>query len=212
MYQSLVTPNTAVTAKAGMCLWTAEEVFHTPHAYPSATAAYQATQFKHTDALPDVPVPVWFDSYGAYGTPAVWDNWGHVVSWIPGRGFLSSPVTFVGPGQEWFPSIDALVNAINRILPNSKTKYLGWSEDLAGIKLVKEEDMITIQQVDHVLKMGLRREPTAEELNNPAYQTDAGLLIDTVWNNGGAQLYKDRDVLKAYEPVTETLFREKKSV
>lgn len=64
---------------------------------------------------------------------------------------------------------------------------------------------LTPAQVDHVLKMGLRREPTAEELNNPAYAASAALLIDTVWNNGGKQSYENRD--QGFTPVTEQLYK-----
>lgn len=55
----------------------------------------------------------------------------------------------------------------------------------------KGENMaqLSTQQVDHVLKMGLRREPTAEELNNPDYANSAALLVDTVWANGGEASY-----------------------
>lgn len=64
---------------------------------------------------------------------------------------------------------------------------------LLGALRLKGDTMqpLTPAQVDHVLKMGLRREPTAEELNNPAYANSAGLLIDTVWNNGGEENYKN---------------------
>lgn len=53
----------------------------------------------------------------------------------------------------------------------------------------KEDDMITPTQVDKALKMGLQREPTEAELNNQGYQQDPGLLIDTLWNNGGKATY-----------------------
>ncbi len=48
---------------------------------------------------------------------------------------------------------------------------------------------LTPQQQDKFLKMGLQREPTAEELNNQAYATNPGLLADTLWNNGGSDIY-----------------------
>lgn len=61
---------------------------------------------------------------------------------------------------------------------------------LAEEKFNKGEDMpLTPAQVDHALKMGLRREPKANELNNKAYYDNPGLLIDTIWNNGGRQSY-----------------------
>lgn len=63
------------------------------------------------------------------------------------------------------------------------------TRDLANATAAAERRKLTPSQVDKVLKMGLRREPTAAELNNPDYQNNPGLLIDTVWNNGGEMLY-----------------------
>jgi hypothetical protein len=97
-----------------------------------------------------------------------------------------------------YPSLQAMIADYAKY--NGGCTYLGWSEQVGNVRVVKrkENEMITIQQVDRVLKMGLRREPTAGELNNPAYQSDPGLLIDTVWNNGGAQSYA---ALSASTPV-----------
>lgn len=147
MYEQLVSPNTAVKSDYGWCLWHAQEVFKTPHLYPSATVAYNATKFRHTDALRNAAVPLWFEHWGAYGTPAVWANWGHVAEFIPGLGFLTSPISNNSKGYQVYPSIEALVNEINRILPKSGTKYLGWSEDLSGVRIVrkKEEEVIELQ-------------------------------------------------------------------
>lgn len=44
---------------------------------------------------------------------------------------------------------------------------------------------ITSTQIDKLIKMSLRRQPTAEELGNQDYANNPGLLIDTLWNNGG---------------------------
>ena len=49
---------------------------------------------------------------------------------------------------------------------------------------------LTAQQQDKLLKMGLMREPTQAELNNPTWASNPGLLIDTVWNNGGGINYQ----------------------
>lgn len=141
--QQLVSPNLGQTSRAGMCLYFSRSSFGAPNVEESAWEAWENTKYKHTDALPNACVPVWFQHYGSYGTPPVYKNWGHVADYIPGRGVLSSPITFVGPGQEWFPSVDALVNAINRIMPGSKTAYVGWSEDISNVRVVKDDDMIT---------------------------------------------------------------------
>lgn len=52
---------------------------------------------------------------------------------------------------------------------------------------------LTPTQVDKEFKMSLLRDPTQAELNNPDYQKSAGLLIDTLWNNGGQKRYEERD-------------------
>lgn len=76
------------------------------------------------------------------------------------------------------------------------------SNGLLGYLRPKEIDMgITIGQVDKVLKMGLRRGPTPSELNNPAYQESPGLLIDTVWNNGGETSYNNITKLPVVVPL-----------
>ena len=145
-YVQLVKPNTAVKSDYGWCLWHQQEVYGTPHLYPSATAAYNATQFKHTDAIPtNVAVVLWFEHWGSYGTPATWANWGHTASFVPGLGVLTSPISNNSKGYQVYPSIEALVNEINRILPKSGTKYLGWSEDLSGVRIVKEDEVIELQ-------------------------------------------------------------------
>lgn len=70
--------------------------------HPSATEAANATKFRvHSREMPNVAVPVWFWHRGTYG--GVTGEFGHVVIWVPGRGFLSSPV--VGVGSLWLSSI-----------------------------------------------------------------------------------------------------------
>lgn len=44
---------------------------------------------------------------------------------------------------------------------------------------------LTPTQVDKLIKMSLGRPSTPAELNNPDYQKNAGLLTETLWNNGG---------------------------
>jgi len=58
-------------------------------------------------------------------------------------------------------------------------------------KFLKEEDMpLTPGQLDRLIKAMLGRDPTTEELNNPAYLKSAGLAIETFWNNGGETRFK----------------------
>lgn len=79
-------------------------------------------------------------------------------------------------------------------------------KNLANATAIAEARKLNVGQVDKVLKMGLRREPTAEELGNLDYQTNPGLLVDTIWNNGGEQFYL---MPAEFELVTEKLYKKK---
>jgi nucleoid-associated protein YgaU len=51
-------------------------------------------------------------------------DWGHVVTYFPGRGFLSSPGKWTdGYGNQWFASIDAVTRWFN-------APYLGFTLDI----------------------------------------------------------------------------------
>jgi hypothetical protein len=131
MYNQIVTPNLNVTDGAGWCLRFTQSVWGAPVRYNSAWDAWNATQHKHGtgEALPeDASTVVWFSHYGRYGTPPTYANWGHVVTWVPGRGFLSSPGS--GYGQQWFNSTTEVENYFN-------AGYVGWSEDLNGLRLIE---------------------------------------------------------------------------
>lgn len=126
-FTQLVEPRTGTEDATGMCLQFAQSVFGAPVAHRSATDAANATKFRHhTFEMPDVSVPVWFDHYGTY--QGEYANWGHVVAWVPGNGFLSSPVREYG--QQWFPSI----NAVERTF---RASFRFWSEDINGLRVAE---------------------------------------------------------------------------
>lgn len=129
----LVTPNAGVEDYAGFCLRFTQSVFGAPAQHNSAWEAWEATQYKHSVAepLPDVAVILWMEHYGSYGEPPVYENWGHVVTFIPGQGFLSSPVGALGTyGQSWFATIEQVEQTFN-------AKYVGWSEDINGLRVAE---------------------------------------------------------------------------
>lgn len=81
----------------------------------------------------------------------------------------------------------------NRLLDGTTHVSPIWGVTPSAIlrsKNSKGADMLTPTQVDMAIKMGLHKEPTQEDLNNPDYQNSAGLLIETLWNNGGRDLYE----------------------
>lgn len=172
-----------------MCLSNVIKGYGIGAKYPDAWAAWVNTQ-QHFDEPPTgLDVPVFF-SYFA-NIDLVNKNWGHIGVRLANGQFWSD--------GKVYPTIAAYTSTH---LP----KYVGWGESINNVMVIGEEmQPLTPAQVDHVLKMGLRREPTAEELNNPAYAQSAALLIDTVWNNGGKQSYESRN--DGFAPVTEQLYK-----
>ena len=131
MWKQVSNPRDDITSAPGWCLWFAQEVWQVPHQFATAWQAWQATQFKHEDRnLPNVSVPVWFDHWGTYGDPPRYGQYGHVVQYFPGRGFLSSPGRTYG--QEWLATIEEVERRFN-------STFVGWSEDMQpGIQVVKQ--------------------------------------------------------------------------
>jgi hypothetical protein len=126
----LVAPDLNTVGNVGWCLSFVEDAYNTPHLGATATDAWNATQFPHPGEQPpnDVQVPIWF-SYTENGI-----DFGHVAINVPGRGVLSSPYKQNGT-QQWFSSIEEC----RRVM--GCTAYLGWSEDLATIKLIEGGNM-----------------------------------------------------------------------
>lgn len=112
--------------------------------YSSATEAANATNLRYySRTMPSVSVPVWFDHWGTY--QGKYANWGHVVVWVPGRGFLSSPG--VGFGQLWLSSLEEVEKTFN-------AKYRFWSLDINTLQVakappIKEEDPMPLQTSTH---------------------------------------------------------------
>lgn len=126
-YKQLVRPNLNQQSGAGWCLFFARSAFGVPEYSARATQAANKTKFRHaTRTMPDAAVPVWFWHQGTYGEG--YGEYGHVVIWVPGRGFLSSPG--YGYGQEWLSSLSAVEARFN-------CRFRFWSEDMAGIRLVQ---------------------------------------------------------------------------
>lgn len=134
MWKQLVEPNTSITMPAGWCLGLVQRVYGAPGLYNTAWQAWQATQEKHySKDMPNVSVPVWFDHWGTYS--GVYGQFGHVVAWVPGRGFLSSPGS--GVGQKWLSSISEIERYYN-------CKYVGWTSDINSV--VVAEEVITPEE------------------------------------------------------------------
>lgn len=127
-YVQVVSPNLSQETGAGWCLKFTQDSFRAPRMYASATDAANATKLRNSSrSMPNVAVPVWFDHWGTY--QGRYANWGHVVDWVPGRGFLSSPAS--GFGQLWLSSIEAVERTFN-------AKYRFWSLDINTLQVAKE--------------------------------------------------------------------------
>lgn len=129
-------PNLGTQDNPGWCLRFIQSVYGSPVAYPSATAAWNATGQKYvTRDMPNVSVPVWFSCVLDLGDGQGPVDWGHVAAWIPERGqFLSSPLYWSqGYGQSWVNSLEDF----ERILGAS---YVGFSADLNGLQIATYTD------------------------------------------------------------------------
>lgn len=128
-YKSLVTPNLNFRALAGNCLAMAQGIVGAPIMHPSATVAANNTKLRHhTRVMPNAVCVLWFDHWGRYGLPGqeVYANWGHVVVYVPGKGFASSsPV----PGEVSTPYFYQSIEAVERAFAG---KFRFWSEDING--------------------------------------------------------------------------------
>lgn len=127
MNSQTIQPNPNTKDQAGFCLRFTQTVWSAPVRYSTAWQSWENTQYKHptSENIPnDVGVIVWFDHWGTYG--GQYGQYGHVVSWIPGKGYLSSPTS--GYGQKWLSSIEEVERAYN-------ATYVGWSEDINGLRV-----------------------------------------------------------------------------
>ncbi len=122
--KQLKKPNVSVKTKAiGWCLWWAQEAYKVPHLYPSATAQWKEARIKHTGKPPKgVFVPVFFSMKGV---PA-----GHVAISAPDGSIYStsSPHSLTPVHHKDMADLLRYYGG--------KLTYLGWSEDLGGVKVV----------------------------------------------------------------------------
>lgn len=133
-YRNTVEPNTSARDGVGWCLRFTQTVWGAPVRYDSAWEAWEHAPGRHEDYnIPqDAHSILWFEHVGTYGSPPVKKNWGHVVSHIVGRGFLSSPTNSTSAaGQIWLPSIQSVEAIFN-------AKYVGWSEGINGLIVLEE--------------------------------------------------------------------------
>lgn len=116
-YTQLKSANPNVPGQSGYCLVYVRTAFGVGAKYPTAASGWANAAYKHTTSVPtDVSVPVWFK----------WETSGHVAVWVPGKGVYST----TAQGVKLFPSIAACADYVG-------ATYLGWSEDINGVRVVQ---------------------------------------------------------------------------
>lgn len=146
--------------------------------------AYDWVQNTLSAVPPAGAIVVWNRGIGPYG---------HIAIARVG----STNTNLLTEDQNWngHPYVEAVNHNYNNVIGWGIPKTLNKGTD----------DMITDNEKDKVLKMGLQREPLPEELNNKDYN-NASLLINTVWNNGGETNFKNskqlsQDLSRANEKI-----------
>ena len=123
----------------GWCLAYVQFAFGTGWAGARAWHAWQAAKKKHTNrSFPKgVYFPIWFSHYGTYG--GVYGNFGHVaICYIHANGKMqiwTSPIS-----RKPFADVYNSIGEIERLFD---AKYVGWSEDLAGVTLIEKTKAVT---------------------------------------------------------------------
>lgn len=126
MYTQLRKPNTSVTGISGFCLNYARKVFNVGAKYRTAWRAWSNATKRHTASShpKNVAVPIWFKFY------RLGINFGHVVVYVPGKGYYSSPYKR--------RTTHAVLPSIKEVERIYSAKYVGWSEDINGVSVVKK--------------------------------------------------------------------------
>lgn len=168
MYAQVRKPNLSVRGFSGWCLNYARRVYNVGPKYPTAWNAWKNASKRHTASShpKNVSVPIWFSFYRR-GV-----NFGHVVVYVPKKGYYSSPYKR-GTSFAVLPSI----KEVERIY---SAKYVGWSEDINGVSVVKKV---------------ASPKPTRKSNETIAREVIAGK-----WGNGPARALKLKKA--GYNPVT----------
>jgi len=126
--RQLITPNPHIPCQPGWCLQYVRQAFGLPAAYPTATAAWEASASKHRDR--NFPagawLPVWFS---LANEPA-----GHVALMAPDGSVFSTSDLGSVPHQHL--DLSDLMNYYARY--DMTLTYLGWTEDVAGYPVLAD--------------------------------------------------------------------------
>lgn len=126
MNRQLVTPDLEAKGLPGFCLALQQAVWGAPVKYGTAWEAWQHVTQRTGQVPEDVSTLLWFDHWGTYN--GHYGQYGHVVTYVPGRGILSNPDS--GRGQKWYATIQDVEKDCN-------CTYVGWSADINGLEIAE---------------------------------------------------------------------------
>lgn len=156
MHRQLVTPNLDVRAQIYRCLQYVQDAFGSP-AEGRPRSAWKAwlgvNQKTNRDFPSGVYFPLWFECWTT--VDGVYDNWGHVVIYKDGTCY-SSPYR-----KKNTHDVLGSIEDVERIYG---CNFVGWSEDIAGLKVIEGGNMPTEQNVNDYFKTYLNEAPTAEQV------------------------------------------------
>lgn len=178
--QQLVTPNVSInTNKLANCLWWVQQTVGAVHAFNSAIDEWEANLDNHAGSPPSgLWVPIFLTMRGV---PA-----GHVCWSAPdGSVYSTSSSTSLVPVHH--NSIDAL----NKYY-GGKLTYLGWSEIVSNIRIVKGESMATFEMLQQLSQTVLLRPTPVTRAWYDANPAERNMTVEQVVNAWqGSQEAKD---------------------
>lgn len=139
MYVNTRQPNLTVKGKAGWCLSVTQDVWSVPHLYTNPpnnraiTAWNDSAEFNHAGELP--PKGVYSIAYWSFTDPTDKQVYWHIATAQPDGKIYSSPFDMLY-GAQTFASVSAMTQRIQKI--DRTSKYIGWSEGLSRVRLVKQ--------------------------------------------------------------------------
>lgn len=197
MFTQLVTPNLDPTINENGVLtdWLGWCLAYAKNAYsafgPTGMTAWEAwtnTQFKHTEEVPtNVYIPIWFSGYNGMGHVSILykrDD-GQIQIW-------SSPISHKPYADVW--------GSIGEVERRYGVTYVGWSEDIAGVQVIKKgDDVMTEDGVRYGYLSVTMAQPTDEQVKywvgRPSQEFELGMY--TLSDNYVLNYYKQVQSLTA---------------
>lgn len=122
-----INPNVNIACRPGWCEEYVRKTYNQPAKYPTATAAWEGQEDKHTDrAQPGVAVPVY---WGLSNEPA-----GHTAVWLPDGSVWSASIpNSTKPGK--FASLEAIERYYG-----GKLQWRGWGTYVSHARVAHWEE------------------------------------------------------------------------